>query len=253
MPPKQNIPIELRTNIRVFRMSGMWPTPTDTQAAAYRYDMLSVCVLLFIGISFPLSQIINVFLVHSVDDMMDHLFISLTIICGTVKGINIYCCRRRIQQIFDLHHEMMSKGYFDHRLFANVRGKIQMIFRFFVVMYMSAWIFVGLYNVISVRGKRFWPATHHLHGKWTDNEFIYWTVFVYQAMANFCFCGWHAMEDTMSVILMLLLCGHIEVLMERFRCLGQSDGKLSLKNRAYYENLKNCCAHYELCLKYANM
>lgn len=237
----------------------MWPTDATNK---YRYHALSIAVLVLIGIGFPLSQIANLFLVSSVDDMMDHLFISLTIICGTVKSINLYVQRQRFQRIFDVHEELILTGFFDRRVFDGIRSMIAFIFKFFVFMYMSAWVFVGLYNVISVREKRFWPSTHHIQSDWAEGEVLYWSVFAYQAVTNFCFCGWHAMLDTMPIILIIILCGHLDVLQERLGELGvkivEGEAKTGAfmrrkrrvdKDAEYYKALKKCCIHYELCLR----
>lgn len=192
----------------------------------------------------------------SVNDMTDHLFISLSIICGTVKGVNVYVCRNKIQQIFNLHEGMLARCVNNHRRFSQIRAQNKLVFKYFIFMYMGAWVFVGLYNIISVREKRFWPSTHHLDFDWANGEWLYWTVFIYQAAANFCFCGWHAVQDTLPIVLILILCGHIEVLEERFRGLGtelaarSERSSCTASHRVHHDRLKECCIYYDHCLRW---
>lgn len=248
------IPHDVHHSIMLFHYSGMWP-PLNKSILYDTYTFILFCLL---GVTFPITQFMNMFYVNSVEAVIDHFFISITCLNGTFKAINIYVQQKNIRQIFAMHREMLRESDEndpEERVrFANVTKMNMRIFRFFISLYFTTWSTIVLQVVLSKPQNRLWPSTYNLPYDWARDEQLYLWLLVYQGFSNMIFAIWIGLEDTFPVILMLMLCGHVDRLTKRLQRLGQRRSVVESRNEQnlrYYEELKNCTLYYESCLKYA--
>lgn len=254
MAEPEYIPPDLKLNVALYRLSGMWPP----LKRSYLYPILSFAILLIIGIGAPFSQLMNIFFVDSVDTAMDQCLISSTVVAGTIKGVNVYLQQSKLRKIFQLHKEMLgkwAKGTDVHEQFEKIAKNNVKVVKFFIWMYMAGGTGVALQTIFSTTEKRLYASTYFVPYEFGKNPAVYFPVIVFQVISSFGYCVWNAIEDTYPVILILMLCGHLDTLQMQLINLGIKDNALDLKigrgplNQKYYAELRNCVFYYESCLR----
>lgn len=258
MAESDYIPPDLKTNMFYFRLSGMWP-PLKT---SYLYHLLTIFILAVIEIGSPLTQLINVIFVGSLADFMDQLLVSTTMVASTVKGVNFYMQQRKLRQVFQLHKRMLDRpdiGFNDGddvALQKVVRFNV-FICKFFLCMYGCGITTVTLQVIFSSPEKRLWPSTYFLPFEFGKDPTIYLAGLIFQGFSEFWFCVWNAVEDTYPIIMILMLCNHMEKLQNRLCRLGRMKVKSSIRNELkldsnaeFYYSLKDCSIYYEDCLRF---
>lgn len=248
------IPPDLKPIILVSRISGMWPP----MKKSCPYYLLTLIVFICIGIGCPFTQVMNVMFVDSVTDVMDQCLISITMIASTWKGVNLLMHHGKIREIFNLHREMLSytnkkeNGRFQLLVMNNVR-----LFYFFVGMYMCGWTGVCCQTIFSTPEKRLWPSTFFMPFDFAKIPAVYLGVLFYQGLSEVLFCVWNAMQDTYPIIMVLMLCEHVDQLQQRVMSLGIKKKKMQngresrlVSEVEYYEELKKCCVYYEKCTRF---
>lgn len=252
------IPPDLKTNIFYFRITGMW-APLKR---SYLYHLLSIFILVVIGIGCPLTQIINVIFVDSLANFMDQLLVSVTVVAATVKGVNFYMQQKKVRRIFALHKRMLDRidiGFNDSddiKLQKIIRFNV-LICKFFLYIYWCGLTAVGFQTIFSSPEKRLWPSTYFLPFESAKVPTVYMAGLIYQGFSEFWFCIWNAIEDTYPIIMVLMLCNHMEKLQNRLCRLGtiklsRSIGNKNKRdsNKEFYVMLKDCSIYYEDCLRF---
>lgn len=258
-PPKkmvepEYIPPDLKSNVVLYRVSGMWPP----LKRSYLYPLLSIAILLIIGIGYPFSQLMNIVFIDSIDIITDQCLISSTVVAGTVKGVNIYLQQSKLRKIFQLHKEMSEKwarGTDVREHFKTIAKNNVRILNLFIWMYMAGGTGVALQTIFSTPEKRLYASTYYVPFEFGKNPAVYFSVIVFQVICSFFYCFWNAIEDTYPVILILILCGHLDTLQTQLANLGVKEdaadtgiGRDRL-SRKYYTELGNCVSYYQSCLR----
>lgn len=106
MSQTEHIPADLKATIFLFRYSGMW-RPFKNSAF---YTLLTAVWFVAFGILFPFTQFMNLYYCKTVEELVDHFFISVTCLNGTFKAINIYLQQQNIRKVFELHEMMLKKS-----------------------------------------------------------------------------------------------------------------------------------------------
>lgn len=250
------IPQDLKPHIICFRISGMWP-PVLT---SHSYNLLSILCIIFIGIGFPFTELMNIFFVDSVSKIIDHCLISSTVVSGTVKGVNLYVQQSKLRKIFRLHKDMMARyanGAAEKEKFQNITKHNLEIHNFFLYSYLTGSAGVALQVLLSNPESRLFASTYLLPYAFASQPLVYLTVIFYQNFCSFLFSIYNAVLDTYPVILILILCGHMDILQNRLMSLkahkpkktGKQDTKMIDLDKEYYDELKECILYYESCLR----
>lgn len=240
------IPPDLKSNVTLCRIFGMWPPFKKS----HLYSLLSIIVLVIIGVGFPLSQLINIPLLSSVDKIMDQFLISCTAIAGTFKGINIYLQQMKIRELFQLHKKMLANHAKDHKersKFLEIAKDNVTILKLFICMYLCGGTGVTLQTIFSSRENKLYLSTYLLPYEFAKSALVYYPVNVYQVLCTFCLCVWNAIADTYPIIMILMLCGHLDTLQAQLENLGIRREKY-LNHKDYVE-LRNCVLYYQACLR----
>lgn len=243
------IPPDIHLNISLFCYTGMWP-PLKQSCL---YTLWTTLLFATLGITFPLSQFMNVFFVNSIERAVDTAFFAITFLAGTLKAINIYKQQSNIRQIFALHKQMLqdsNKSVDDERCMNIVQTNL-VIVRFFLTLYFATWSIAVLQAIFSNPENRLWPSTYNLPYEFAKSDTVYLAVLFYQINSNLIFALWIALEDTFPVILILMLIGHVDKLRKRLEnlCVKCNDGQIGDLNFLHYRQLKESCIFYENCLR----
>lgn len=251
MVEPEYIPPDLKSNVALYRFYGMWPPLMKS----YFYPLLTTIVLLIVGIRFPITQLVNIFLVDSVDEIINQCLIASVTVAGTVKGVNVYLQQSKLRKLFQLHREMLviwAKGtdvQFETIAKNNVR-----ILDLFIWMYIAGGIGIVLQAIFSTPGERIYESACLLPRQFGENLVVYYLVIGFQLSCVFFYCVANAIEDTYPVILNLMLCGHFDTLQKQLVNIGVEKvaptiGYHCRLNQKYYIQLGNCIYYYQSCLR----
>lgn len=238
----------LKYHILMFRVCGLWPN----EKGSWLYDCWSTIFVVVVAIGFPLSQLVCVLFVDSVDAIVEHLVLSSTVVMATVKGINVLIQKRKLVQLFGILNQLDENVAIKKRkyqeIFDAIRKNCNNISLLFVAAYGVAWLILVLQAVFSNAGSSSgWSSTYLYPSEYLHKPSIYIGGLVYQATSNLLLCVLDAVVDTYSVILVNILVGHIDILKIQMQ---EFDAKERSKNDPnQYKSLIQFCKNYDTILR----
>lgn len=241
---KEDVPRGYQSHVFVMRVTGVWPTTEDSRW----YRWLTIALFMFCGFLFPLSLSVNILFSNSMDEAMEHLFLSLTIWAATFKTVVIYWYRDDIRKLFRIHEALLS-GCGRNAIENNrIAWMNTFAHAFFTLMYMMGWTaFVTM--SITKPEDAIYQSTSRLPYDFARNRAVYLTVLLFQALSNTVVVLWGSMGDSFYIALMNSNCGHVTELKKRLKCLGTELTSEQDGDRVFYKGLVECCKRYEDCLK----
>lgn len=180
----------------------------------------------------------------------------------TVKVLNLHIQQRKLQKIFDLHKETMDKfnridddierAYIKDQ-FSKNRQVNQNIVNAFKVCYIIAYATCGATVIFSKSKMTYWPSTYNVPYEFAQKEYVYLIGLFYQATTGaLCVFGL-TFGDSYPIILLSMVCTHIETLRRQMRKLGHPrQGEAEPKktenlNQNFYNEMKECLLYFEFC------
>lgn len=239
----------LKYHILAFRVCGLWPN----ENGSWLYDCWSLIFLVVIALGFPLSQLVCVLFVDSVDAVVEHLVLTSTVVMASVKGFNVFVQKRKLVQLLDILNGMDEKVAIDKRkykgIFDPIRKSGAIISLMFVGAYGMAWIILALQVIFSTAEKRGgWSSTYLYPSEYLHKPSIYVGGLFYQAISNFILCILDALVDTYAVILVNILVGHIDVLKVQLQEFDTDER--SRNDSTQYQALIRFCENYKDLVRY---
>lgn len=239
----------LKYHILMFRACGLWPN----ERGSWLYDCWSTIFIVGVAIAFPLSQLVCVLFVDSMDAIVEHLVLSSTVVMASVKGINVLIQKRKLVQLFGILNQMDENVTIEERkykeIFDPIRKNCNTISLTFVAAYGIAWLILVLQAVFTSAGSSSgWSSTYLYPSEYLHKPSIYIGGLIYQATSNLFLCELDAALDTYAVILVNILVGHIDVLKIQ---LQEFDAKERSKNDPnQYKSLIYFCENFDAILRY---
>lgn len=237
---KEDVPAGLRSHVFVFRVMCFWPMAEDPRW----YKWLTTSLYLSIGVLFPLSLCVNIFFVTSVQEAMDHIFLSVAFSTTGFKMGIIYWQLDNIRELFRIHAELLRGAWrnaVNHSRTARLNLRIHMLF---TLMYGSTAVGFLLQVAFSRPEDSVYTSTLLYPFDFMHSRAIYSTVLVYQCVGNMCSGIWAALTFTFLSALMNIACGHLADLKDRLRNLGTAKD-----TSMFYKDLIDCCKCYGMCLR----
>lgn len=193
--------------------------------------------------------------VQSMNQVVDNLVITSSLIMASVKGIIVFLNQRKLKRLFSMLEELDIgiKSSAEEAMFEGIFAESRTLLRMFLVAYLSAWSCLASQMWWSNTDQILWSSTYLYPIDALQARSIYLGVLIYQCFSNLCICVIDTSADTYGVILNHILGGHIEVLGMRVRQLGQGYGKDRLRDREAGVTLIECVKIYELCLRYVTL
>lgn len=239
---KEDIPPGFQSHVFVMRVTGAWPTTDDSRW----YQCWTIAYFLNVGIFSLLSIVVNIFYANSLEEAMNHTFVSLTCWTNTFKACILYKRRNSIYELFDIHERFLRtvngrSATANYRIVCvNVRAHIAL-----TTLYFVWWMFVVAQIVFAEPENRALPSTRNLPYAYAKHSTVYLSVLVYQIACDMGHCISASMADTFYIALMNTICGHVAELKVRLRALGNNgDGDLQ-----FIKDMIDCCKRYEDCLR----
>lgn len=238
----------LNIHVTVFRVCGFWPNEDD----GWLYNCWSTIFLIVVAIGFPLSQLSCVLFVDSVDETVEHLVLSSTVVMVTIKGFNVLIQKRKMVQLFNTLNAMDENVVINQEkyreIFGNVSKNCRLLNQTFFGAYIMSWSILSSQIIFSNVEDRGWSSTYLYPSAYLRQPTIYWSGLIYQALSNLIIVILAAAVDTYAVILLNILNGHIEVFKVQ---LGEFPVAGGLKNDSKnIQALVHFCENYKGLLRY---
>lgn len=235
----------LKYHVAIFRWCGFWPY----ENGSCLYDCWSVLFSVVVAIGFPLTQLVCVAFVDSMDQIVEHLVLSSTVVMASVKGFNVMIQKRKLVQMFSILAEMdenvaIEKANYK-KIFKNVAKNCNMMSYAFFVSYITSWSILVLQVIFSHVENREWSSTYLYPSAYWRQPSIYWGVLIFQAVSNLILCIEDAAVDTYAVVLLDILGGHIDVLKIQLREFGAERN-----DSIDYKTLVRFCKNYTSIVRY---
>lgn len=239
---KETFPSAVRSHVFVMCASGIWQTGVESRP----FKWLTFALFIVIGIIFPLSLFANVFFVSSIEEAMDHVFLSLSCWATAFKTAVIYWRRDSIRELFRIHAKLTRDTIRNAKSIDGVNFGIHAYFTF---IYCLEWCTFVVQTSFSAPELALHPSTSRLPYNVADLRSIYWAVLVYQIWCHFVIVVVAAMEDTFYIALMNMACSHVDELEERLKTLGTEFVSGVDRDVQFYRDLIAYCERYENCLR----
>lgn len=239
---QDNIPRGFRTHVFVMRMTGLWPS-ADHDSRAYKW--LTISFFLFVGFVYPFSLFMNVLFANSVEEAMDHLFLSSTVLATVMKAAIVYWRSNSIRDLFYIHSDLLSgiEVNFVSVAHNNVRVHMAMMALYFL----SGIVFI-VQTFFSPPEASLWPSTLYIPYAFAQQRAIYWIVLVYQMVCGQSIAVWVAVQDAFFIALISTVCQHVAQLKQQLQKLG-GEHIDDDRNLMFYKGFVECCQRYEGCLR----
>lgn len=235
----------LKLHVAIFRWCGFWPH----ENGSCLYDCWSVIFSVVVAIGFPLTQLVCVAFVDSMDKIVEHLVLSSTVVMASVKGFNVLIQKRKLVRMFSILDEMDENVAIDKakyiKIFKNVAKRSRMMNSAFLAAYITSWSILVLQVIFSRVENREWSSTYLYPSAYWRQPSIYWSVLIFQAVSNLILVIEDAAVDTYAVVLLDILGGHIDALKIQLREFG-ADRNDSID----YKSLVHFCKNYRSIIRY---
>lgn len=233
----------LKYHILMFKVCGLWPN----ERSSWLYDCWTFIFIVFVAIGFPLSQLVCVLFVDSIDSMVENLILSSTVVTASIKGINILIQKRKLVELCNIFNAMDDNVAINKQKYREIFDPIfksgKRISMMFVCAYSTAWLILVLQVIFSRVENNVWSSTYLYPSDYLHKPSIYVGGLFYQAISNLFLCLFDAAFDTCAVILLNLLVGHINVLKIQL----QEFDSDKLKQ---YQSLIRFCENYKDVVRY---
>lgn len=208
----------LKWHIRVFKLCGLWPP----EGGSILYSIWVVFFTLTVNFGFPVSQLICVLFVNSVNAAVDHLVITSTVIMAVVKGLNVLAKKKTFVQLLRLMKELdATVSAEEHK--AIFKGKFRdsnCLILLFCANYIGSWLCVMVQVIMSDPAHRLWSSTYLYPLPLLHHRAIYVGGIFFQGISNLLLVFVDIAVDTYGASLLHVLGGHIEVLSQHIQSLG---------------------------------
>lgn len=242
-----SIPIGFSTHVFVLRITGLWPMPRHDSPWYYR---LTIAIFLLTGLIYPVSLTVNIFFANTIEEAMDHVFLSSTVWLTAIKAAVVYWRRDSIHDLFRIHVGLLKSATSNTDTYETViRNNVRVHLAMATLYHLTSFVFV-VQSCFSQREDSLWPSTLHFPYAFAQKRSVYWIVLVYQMICGQSITVWVAVQDAFFIALIGTVCHHVAQLKQRLRHLG--GGRVDSNNDRdllFYKGLVECCRHYEACLR----
>lgn len=238
---KEDIPCDFRSHVFVMRVTGLWPTADDSS----QYKWLTIASFLCVCVLTPASVVVNIFFAHSIEQAMDHLFISSSGLPTAVRAGVLYWHRHSIRNIFRIHAGLTRNTSSEHTAYndrlARMNFHIHMIL---TALYSAVMLAISVQIIFMVPQGRILSSTAYLPYAFAQHRSLYLAVLTYQVCSSWVNIMTASTQDAVFVAMINTVCGHVKQLKERLQQLNANGD-----DATFYKDLIDCCQRYADCLR----
>lgn len=228
----------LKFHIDTFRIYGLWPNENGSRL----YDCWTIIFSVVVAIIFPLTQLACVLFVESLDEIVEHMVLSSTVVMVSAKGFNVLYQKRKLVQLFTALQSMDDNVEIDRQkyreIFENTSKKCRLLSLSFFGAYVMSWSLLALQLAFSDVENRGWSSTYLFPSPFLRQPSIYWSGICYQAISNLIICTMAAAADTYVVVIINILVGHIDTL------------KVQLSEMSVDGDIQSCAEDYRSLVRF---
>lgn len=241
--------LALKWHIRVFKMCGLWPPEHESTL----YKIWTIIFTLAVNIGFPVSQLICVLWVDSVDAVVDHLIITSTVIMAALKGLNVLAKKKTFVELLNLLNKLDETiTHEEHdKIFKQKFRLSDGLLVLFAVNYIGSWTCVAIQVIMSNPEHRLWSSTFLYPSEYLHHQHIYLGGLIFQSISNLLLVFVDICVDTYGASLLHILGGHIEILGQNFQALGK-DCSTYKDYQQQQITLIELCKKYLLIIRFEN-
>lgn len=148
------IPPGFRTHVFVARVTGVWPTATDS----HWYKWLTVSYFLFVGFVLQFTIFINLVFVHTIEQSANPIFLSVEAWCIAFQVGVIYSRHKSIRELFRIHANLSSDVECNVGTNERVAHQNYLVHLGLAVLYFFWWLLTVAQVILAKR-----HPTIHLH------------------------------------------------------------------------------------------
>lgn len=226
-----------------FWACGLWPSKTRSSF----YTCYSILISMFAFVLYPISSLVCVFFMNTVDAIVDNLVLTSSLILVSMKALNLLIHQQKLVEILcilkKLDKTISPQEY--QLIFASIFKRSNVLFFCFFGNFIMCYVTVLLLVLVSDPGHRTWSSTYLYPIEILHHRIIYFGGVVIQGISNLLQVVVDVSFDTYGASLMDLASGHIKLLGKRLSVLGTN------KESLYQQKLKliDLCEKYILILK----
>lgn len=246
----------MKYHIITWKLLGFWPPDHNP----FWYHCYTFIIFLVPLISFPLLILGNLFSVNNLNDVIETLLPSSTVIIATIKGTLLCLNRSKIKHLFTMLHDMDMevKSVEQKMIIQKCVQESQRLLKFVICVYYGG---VTLAMVIAViANEKMWPSWFPFNFEYHENLTMYYVVLLFQYISNMVHAVIDSTVDMYGSTFTKLLGCHLDVLGVKFAYLGIDKDKLNENdgnnfpqkqmNEMYSKNLCECVEYHTLCIRY---
>lgn len=209
----------LKWHLRAFKLCGLWPP----ENGSFLYNIWIVIFISIVNIGFPISQLVCVLWVDSVDAAVDNLIITSSVVMVVVKGLDVLAKKKTFVELLRLMMELDATVTFEEyeRILKQKFLHSDRLLLLFCVTYIGAWSCIVIQVIMSDPVHKLWSSTYLYPNEFLHRRDIYVGGIIFQATSNLFVVLLGIFVDTYGAILLQILGGHIEILSENFQALGE--------------------------------
>lgn len=235
-------------HIRSFKLCGLWPP----QGGSKLYSVYVILFSIAFNIIFPITEIVCVFFVDSVEQVVDHMILRITIILIVIKSFIVLATKNRFAEILNIMKELDESVTTDEsqEIFLPILKRSNFMISFYFYDYVICYIISLLQVIVSPPEQRIWSSTYLYPIELLHHPAIYLGVIVFQGIAHFEQVTICPALDTYGAALMDAVSGHVQVLSHRLSALGNSDTDTDTSNPHNHQaELIKLCKKYNSILR----
>ncbi|XP_055304753.1 odorant receptor 33a-like [Sitodiplosis mosellana] len=205
-----------------------------------------------VNIGFPVSQLVCILWVDSVNAAVDHLIITSTVIMAIIKGLNVLAKKKTFVELLRLMKELDATVTTEEyecvfkRKFLVSDGLLLL----FCANYIGSWSCVAIQVIMSHPANRLWSSTYLYPSEFLHQCGIYLGGIIFQAISNLLLVFVDIVVDTYGASLLHILGGHIEILSQHLQALGKGCNNIE-EFRQQEPILIELCKKYLLIIRYS--
>lgn len=177
-----------------------------------------------LGVYYPLSLLIGIFLLESIQEVLENIAVTFTEIILSVKIFFVWMHHKRLYKIAEISRDLDKKARLNddeqeilNKFLATYRRYLKIYF----VVYTTVDIFAGISILMYTEKRLFYPA--YLPFDWKTNNFLYFIAIFYQYGAWSLQVYENLFIDTYPGIVIHLLQSHLKVLCLRISKIGHNE------------------------------
>lgn len=209
----------LKWHLRVLKSCGLWLP----ESGSILYTIWVIIFNAFVNIGFPISQLVCVLWVDSVNTAVHHLITTSSVVMAAVKGLNVLAKRKTFAELLRLMKELDATVTNDEyeSIFKPKFLHSHRLLLLFCVNYIGAWMCLAIEVIMSKPIDRLWSSTYLYPSEFLHQRGIYIGGIIFQSISNLLVVFIDIVVDTYGSALLHVLGGHIEVLSEHLQALGK--------------------------------